>query len=360
MNKNTSYNELSQLPPQIQIRSEIFLKCGDARAALAELKGALGIIPNPGVLINIIPLLETHSSNKIENIVTTQDALFRFRDLDHLADPSIKEALRYRTALREASNQSIDISLMEKICSTIKNKEMNLRSKPVRIGNENKETIYIPPDDKDIIHRLLENWIEFSNINDIDPLIQMAILHYQFEAIHPFEDGNGRTGRILNLLFLMEKNLIPSPILYLSRYILENREEYYTLLRKVTEQKSWNEWILYMLNAVEQTSLWTLQHIRSIKKLMVHTKKYIKENISSPYYRGLLLEVLFTYPYCRSSNLKDLGIRSPITSRKYLRKLVDLNVLKEEKVGKELIFIHHKYLKLLINSDHQFSEYEKV
>ncbi|MDE0151872.1 MAG: Fic family protein [Bdellovibrionales bacterium] len=358
MNPRKPYNNLPKLPPKLKITSEIGLKCSDARAALAELKGAINIIPNPAVLINTIPLLETHSSNQIENVVTTQDNLFRFSALDRLADPATKEALRYRTALRRTVGKPISISLMEEICSIIKNKDINLRSKALRIANERKETVYIPPDDKKVIHQLLTNWIKFADNSNIDPLVQMAVLHYQFEAIHPFPDGNGRTGRILNLLFLVQKKLLDLPILYLSRYILENRTEYYTLLKQVTEQKNWSAWVLYMLSAVKQTSVWTLHHIQSVKKLMDHTKKYIKETLNAPHYRGLLLEVLFTYPYCRSYNLQELGIKSPITSRKYLRQLVDLGILKEEKVGKELVFIHEKYLKLLMNTRHTFDEYQ--
>ena len=359
MNSIKPYNSLPTLPPpQFKVTSEIGLKCGDARAALAELKGAINIIPNPAVLINNIPLLETHSSNKIENIVTTQDNLFRFSALDHLADPATKEALRYRTALRLTIDTPINISLMEKICSTIKNKHMKLRSTLVRIISERKSIIYTPPNNKSTIYNLLTNWVKFSKHCDFDPLIQMAILHYQFEAIHPFADGNGRTGRILNLLFLIQKKLMDSPTLYLSRYILENRKTYYDLLRQVTEKKNWNEWILYMLTAVEQTSIWTLHHIQAIKKLMDHTKKYLKENLSTPHYRGLLLEVLFTYPYCRTTNLQELGIKSLITCRKYLRELVDLGVLTEEKTGKELVFVHNKYLKLLMDKNHHFDEYK--
>ena len=208
MNPEKPYNSLPKLPPKFKFTNEMSLKCGDARAALAELKGAINIIPNPAVLINNIPLLETHSSNKIENIVTTQDNLFRFSVLDHLADPATKEALRYRTALRHAIDKSVSISLIEEICSTIKNKSMKLRSERVRISS-GKTTIYIPPDNKNTIYNLLKNWVEFSERCDTDPLIQMAILHYQFEAIHPFEDGNGRTGRILNLLFLIQSVLDP-------------------------------------------------------------------------------------------------------------------------------------------------------
>lgn len=351
------YNSLPILPPQFEVTNEMNLKCGDARAALAELKGAINIIPNPSVLINNIPLLETHSSNEIENIVTTQDNLFRFSASDHLADPATKEALRYRTALRQTKNKPINISLMEEICSTIKNKPIKLRSEQVRIASGNT-TIYIPPADKKTLHSLLINWIEFSERCDIDPLIQMAILHYQFEAIHPFVDGNGRTGRILNLLFLIQKNLLDSPTLYLSRYILENRSTYYNLLQQVTQQNNWIGWILYMLEAIEKTSIWTLHHIQSIKKLIDHTKKYLKIHLDVPHYRGLLLEVLFTYPYCRSINLQNLGIKSAITSRKYLRKLVNLGILTEEKAGKELIFIHNKYLNLLMDKDHRFDKYE--
>ena len=302
---NKAYNSLPVLPPQFEVTNKINLKCGDARAALAELKGAINTIPNPSVLINNIPLIETHTSNKIENIVTTQDNLFRFSFLDTQADPATKEALRYRTALRQAKDKPIDILLIEKICSTIKNNPMKLRSKGVRMASGHV-TIYTPPDDKETIYQLIKNWLDFLEYSDFDPLIQMAILHYQFEAIHPFMDGNGRTGRILNLLFLINKKLLNSPTLYLSRYILENRTKYYELLQEVTQKNNWNDWVLYMLEAVEQTSIWTLHHIQSIKKLMDHTKMYIKKNLNIPTYRGLLMEVLFTYPYCRSVNLQEL------------------------------------------------------
>ena len=249
MNPEEPYNSLPKLPPQFEVDSEIGLKCGNARAALAELKGAINTIPNPDILINTIPLLETHSSNEIENIVTTQDNLFRFSTKDHLADPATKEALRYRTALRSTVKRPINISLIEEIGSTIKAKPIKLRSQSVRIGYD-RVIVYTPPDNKDTIHNLITNWIEFLEYCDFDPLIQMAILHYQFEAIHPFEDGNGRTGRILNLLFLIQKNLLDSPTLYLSRYILENKKAYYDLLKEVTENNNWKGWILYMLDAV--------------------------------------------------------------------------------------------------------------
>lgn len=356
-----AYNDLPLLPPQIQISEKINLKCSDARAALAELKGAINTIPNSDVLINTLPLLETHSSNKIENIVTTQDQLFRFSALDNLADPVTKESLRYRTALKKASDlrSPINIPLIQEICSTIHNKKMDIRSTPVFVGSPNN-VIYTPPDDQKILINLLDNWLKFIDHSRFDPLVRMAILHYQFEAIHPFIDGNGRTGRILNLLFLMEKNLLDSPILYLSRYILQHRSEYYRLLTEVTQKANWEDWILYMLSAVETTSQWTLSHVHSIKKLMDHTSQYLSNSLPSASYKGLLMDVLFTYPYCRNINLRNLGIKSPITSRKYLRMLVKLGILEEEHTGKELIFVHKKYLKLIMASDHKFTEYKPL
>ena len=356
MKSNIPYNALPQISPELPISKKVFLKCGDARAALAELKGAINAIPNPAVLINTIPLLETHSSNKIENIVTTQDKLFRFSAFDHLADPTTKEALKYRTALKQAMDKPITRSLMEEICSTIKSKPMGLRSFKVHIASES-QAVYTPPDKKIIIQNLLQDWVRFINNPHFDPLIKMAILHYQFEAIHPFEDGNGRTGRILNLLFLVQQKTLDKPILYLSRYILENRLEYYRLLLEVTTKGAWNEWIFYMLDAVQQTSIWTLQHIQAVQGLMRDTKQYLNKKITSRHYVGMLMDVLFTYPYCRSSNLKNLGMKSSITSRKYLRQLVDIGILTEEKEGKELVFIHKKYLTLLLSADHKFTKY---
>ena len=362
-NAEKPYNNLPLLPPALKnLSQEVILKTGDARAALAELKGAIETIPNSSVLINNIPLLEAKVSSEIENIVTTQDKLFKYSALRKTADdadPATKEAFRYRTALRKAiyRNHSIDTVMINNICSIIKNTQMELRDKRVRIGNS-YETVYTPPNNLQTIKLLVNNWVEFTENADFDPLVQMAILHYQFEAIHPFEDGNGRTGRVLNLLFLIQKKLLDKPVLYLSRYILENRSQYYDLLRKVTEEEAWEDWILYMLTAVEQTSIWTLQHIQSIKELMTHTKQYLIKSKVNPRYIGLMMDILFTYPYCRSVNLQDLGIKSLITCRSELRKLVDLGILTEEKFGKELVFIHNKYLNLLMDPSHHFEEYK--
>lgn len=355
MDPKKPYNKLSELSPSFQASPEIHLQCGKSNRALAELKGAINTLHNPRVLINTIPLLETHSSNEIENIVTTQDSLFRSSALDNSTDPATKEALRYRTALRKAFKKPITISLMKEICSTIHDKPMDLREEWVCIRSRESIT-YTPPDDHKIISKLLENWIEFSHHPDLDPLIKMAMLHYQFEAIHPFKDGNGRTGRILNLIFLIQEGLLDSPVLYLSRYILEHRSKYYELLRKVTEENDWEEWIMYMLKAVEETSVWTLKHVEAIKKLRRNTKMYLKENLKTPY-RNVLLDILFTYPYCRAKNIPEHEIKSRMTKVKYLRELVKLGVLKEEKIGRESIFIHSKYLNLLMSPEHEFSEY---
>ena len=347
MDKKQAFNELPSLPPQFELNNEILLKCGNARASLGELKALIESIPKPDFLINTISLIEVKSSNQIENIVTTTEKMLRFSENSHQADPETKEALRYQVALKKACQKPISISLMEEIVSIVKNKPLSIRSVLVWIGNHH-QVLYVPPDNRFIIEKLLENWIEFMDSSNFDPLIQMAILHYQFEAIHPFIDGNGRAGRILNLSFLLQKQILSKPVLYLSQYLSKNRQDYYRLLREVTENNNWNDWILYMLDALEQTSKETLSHIKAILRLMKETEEYLAVKLGTLHRRDILMEVLFAYPYCRSSHLQAHGIKSPITSLRYLRKLVDLGVLKEERKGKELVFIHEKYVKLLL------------
>lgn len=253
-----AWNAMPLLPPaREQIENIAILKaCIPARAALAELKRAGELLPDQGLLANLLPLLEARASTEIENIVTTTDKLFQFADDAEHADPATKEALRYRTALRRGVEQLQHRPLCSnsavEICSFIKEARMDVRKVPGTVlGNQvTGEVVYTPPVGEKTLRDLLANWETFLHQqDDIDPLIKMAIAHYQFEAIHPFSDGNGRTGRVLNLLYLIDQQLLSQPILYLSRYILQHRPDYYRLLTSVTREAAWQEWILFMLNA---------------------------------------------------------------------------------------------------------------
>ena len=360
-----AYNDLPLLPPDADIESKVVLKkCVTARAALAELKQAGRLIPNQAVLINTIPMLEARDSSEIENIVTTTDKLFQYAERgDNLADPATKEALRYRTALYQGyqslQQRPLCTATAVQICTTIKGVDMEIRKVPgITLANDaSGETIYTPPEGDARLRALMANWEQFiHNQTDIEPLVRMAVSHYQFEAIHPFTDGNGRTGRIINLLFLIEQGLLETPILYLSRYIIRNKAAYYSHLLAVTTRQQWEPWILYMLDAVEQTANWTRQKISAVAGLMEHTTQYLRQVAPSIYSRELV-EQIFIQPYCRIGNLVDADIAKRQTASVYLKQLCEAGVLKEMKVGREKLFIHPKLIRLLTTNSNEFTEY---
>jgi len=363
------YNDLPDLPPpadQIETR-DILKKCINARVALAELKQAAELIPNSAVLVNALPLLEARASSEIENIVTTTDKLFEYADIaEDKADAATKEALRYRSALYEGTKmvmrKMLSTDMAIQICSTVKGQELDLRSEAgtTLTNRMSGETIYTPPTGQKLLQQKLENWADFMRSRtDIDPLIRMAIQHYQFEAIHPFPDGNGRTGRILNVLFLVEQGLLDSPILYLSGYIIRNKAPYYRLLLKVTEEQAWDEWILFMLGGVEETCIWTTDKIKAIRELMEHTAEYVQKQLPK-IYTWELVELLFRQPYCRIGNLVDNGIAKRQTASVYLKALTDLGVLREIKSGRENLFVHPKYIELLSGDENVWVYYAGI
>lgn len=362
---DTPYNQLPLLPPLNEhIETLAILRaCIKARAALAELKQAGELLPNQGLLINLLPLLEAKDSSEIENIVTTTDKLFQFSDDEQNADPATKEALRYRTALREGfmdlKRRPLCTNTAIEVCSALKGSPMEIRRTPgTTIGNQaTGETIYTPPVGEGAIRDLLGNWEQFIHAEDeLDPLIKMAISHYQFEAIHPFFDGNGRTGRILNVLYLINTELLTLPILYLSRYIVQNKADYYRLLNEVTSAGNWEEWILYVLKGVEQTSQWTHQKIIAIRELMENTTAHIKQELPK-IYSYELLQVLFEQPYCRISNLTDKNIVQRQTASNYLKQLADIGVVTEVTTGKEKLFVHTKLMRLMAQDSNQIQPY---
>ncbi len=359
------HNDLPPLPPQTEVETRAILKkWGLARTALAELRLAGQIIPDQSVLISVIPLLEAKDSSEIENIVTTNDALFREASLgDEDGEPAAKEALRYRTALYHGldtlKSRPLSARTATEICRLLTGVDLDVRTIPVTLTNRHTgETIYTPPQEEARLRGLLSNWETYlhDQQDGIDALIRMAILHYQFEAIHPFPDGNGRTGRILNVLTLIESGLLDLPTLYLSRHILRTRGEYYRLLSRVTSHQEWEAWILYMLNAVEITSSWTTAKIRAIRTLMDETTALVRDHAQHKISRELI-DLIFTQPYCRIGNIVDRGIAKRQAASTYLKELARLGILTEEKVGRDKLFLHRKYLDLLQSDAHAFAPY---
>jgi Fic family protein len=358
------HNDLPRLPPAVELETKSVLKqCVTARSALAELKQAAELIPNPAMLINTLPLLEARASSEIENIVTTADKLFRHAQVDAGADSATREALRYRRALLEGvkalSARPLTTRTAEAICTQIKGVEMSVRKVPgTALANDaTGEVVYTPPEGEARIRDLLANWERFLHEEEtIDPLVRMAAAHYQFEAIHPFTDGNGRTGRVLNSLFLVEQGLLPLPVLYLSRYIIANKPDYYRLLLAVTREGAWEPWLLYMLEAVEDTAAWTTAKIGAIRALADHTTDHVRRKLSRIYSRELV-EVIFEQPYCRIANLVQAGIAGRQAASRYLKALASIGVLREQTFGRDKLFVHPKLMTLLTRDSNGFEPY---
>lgn len=352
------WNSLPTLPPARDLQSPTMLKaCIEARVALAELRQAAALMPNMGVLINTIPLLEARVSSEIENIVTTTDRLFRFVAEDAAADEATKEALRYRAALYAGYNslkvRPLATATAISVCSIIKDRDMEIRKVPgTALASDRLGTvIYTPPEGEQRLRELLANWERFLHENtEIDPLIRMAVGHYQFEAIHPFSDGNGRTGRILNILYLIQENLLDVPILYLSRYIIDRKSSYYELLLDVTKNGAWEAWTMFMIDAVRETAQWTKEKILSIRDLEELTANIVRE-LAPKIYSRELITTIFEQPYCRIDNvISTIGVQRQ-TASKYLKTLVEIGVLNEQRAGKEKLFINPALMKLLASDD---------
>ena len=358
------FNRLPRLrdAPEIETLS-VLKKCVGARAALAELKQAAELIPNPGMLINTLPLLEAQASSAIENIVTTADKLFRHSQSEVDADPATREALRYGTALREGfedlRSRPLTTRTAEKICSRIRGVDMAVRRVPgTRLTNPaTHKVVYTPPEGEALLRDLLADWERYLHgTTPLDPLVRMAVAHYQFETIHPFTDGNGRTGRVLNSLFLVEQQLLPLPILYLSRHIISKKADYHRLLLEVTRDSAWEPWILYMLEGVDETASWTTGKIAAIRKLASTTAEYVRHELPKIYTRELI-DVIFSQPYCRISNLVEKEIAERQAASRYLKDLVGIGVLSEEKVGRDKLFLHQKLMQLLTRESNSFAPY---
>lgn len=352
------HNYLPPLPPEADIETPQVLNAAiRANRTLGELKGKSESLPNPSMLVNSIVLQEAKSSSEIENIVTTNDKLFTALSAeDSHVDPQTKEVLRYRQALWKGvgklDDKSLSIELFIELMQTIKETDEGIRTEAgTVIANPNtRKIIYWPPDGEELIRNLLVNLEHYIHAEDgVDPLIKMAVAHYQFEAIHPFEDGNGRTGRLINILYLMDKGLLNHPVLYLSDAIISRKQEYYKLLRGVTEKGEWEPWILFMLDAVETTSCQTMERIGEIITLLDETLDLGRKKLPKRVYSKELIELLFEQPYCKVKYLVDRGIAKRQTAADYLRELEEIGILKSKQVGRENLFLNVRLYELLVN-----------
>ena len=350
---------LKELPLDLEIETRKVLKrLPSAHAALAELKGIVSKIPSQNILINTLGLQEAKDSSAIENIITTNDDLYKSElNLDSFTTLNAKEVQNYVAAMRKgfeliSQKGFLTNNIILKIQEGLEGNKAGFRKLP---GTELKnsatgEVVYTPPQDYKDIERLMANLEKFINTrdkNELDPLVKMAIIHYQFESIHPFYDGNGRTGRIINILYLIQENLQHLPILYLSSYIIKNKLDYYRLLQKVREKDSWEEWFLFMINGIEQTSKETIDLILKISELMMSYKHKIRDNYK--FYSQDLLNNLFKHPYTKIEFLvNDLNV-SRITAANYLNKLADDGLLTKKKLGTANYYINEPLFNLLTN-----------
>lgn len=352
------YNDLPLLPPKAVLETSAVLKAAiAANRALAELKGKAEVIPNQSILVNSIILQEARASSEIENVVTTNDRLFEaFASSDRDYDPQTKEVLRYREALWKGFNvlkngQTLSTDLFIELVKIIKETESSIRttSGTVIANPVTKKIIYTPPEGEPIIRELLSNLEDYidSKNSETDALIRMAVIHYQFEAIHPFFDGNGRTGRIINILFLVQQGLLNVPILYLSHFIIRNKSEYYNRLREVTEKGEWEQWILFILKAVEETSEETMQKAAGIRSLLDETITLAKKKLPAHVYSKELIELLFQQPYCKIRFLVDAGLAKRQTAAEYLKELEKAGILKSRQVGRENLYLNVRLYELL-------------
>lgn len=363
------FNSLPKLPPPGDLETKSILKkCALVHAALAALKERGRRIPDQSVLINAIPIMEAKDSSAIENIVTTSDALFRDASLkdDSDADPATKEASRYRSALshgfKTLADRPITTRTAVDICTELKGVDLDIRSVPgTKLRNTNTgDVIYTPPEGETLLRELLANWERFLNeATELDAVVRMAVGHYQFEAIHPFIDGNGRTGRVINILFLIEQGLLELPTLYLSRYILANRADYYRLLLDVTTKQAWEPWILYMLEGVETTARWTAAKIGAIYDLIDATVAYVRD-VAPKIYTRELVDVIFMQPYSRIHNIVERGLAHREKASRDLKHLAAIGVLREVKVGREKLFLNVRYATLLASDVNTFEPFVKI
>lgn len=352
--------KIPQLPLPLDLESKAVLKkTAAARSALAEMKGAALSIPNESILISTLSLQEAKDSSAIENIITTHDELYQGdylkREFKSIASKEVHnyaEALRwgFETVRQKGILTNNHILQMQ---ATLEENDAGFRKVPgTELKNEQTgEIVYTPPQTRDEVISLMSNLEQFINDNDLsdwDPLVKMAIIHHQFESIHPFYDGNGRTGRIINILYLVKEGMLNLPILYLSRYINQNKGDYYRLLQKVRTENAWEEWVLYILDGVEQTSLQTIKIIEGIKKLMAIQKLKIRTELPKIYSQDLLNN-LFRHPYTKIDFVMEETRVSRKTAAKYLDELDKLGIVSKQKIWKDNYYINTDLFNLLQN-----------
>jgi Fic family protein len=354
----TAEYALPILPLDIDLESKSVLKkLANAHRALAELKGVTALIPNEAILINTLALQEAKDSSAIENIITTHDDLYRSDVLaQQFANLAAKEVYNYATALKSGylhvkqSGLLTNNHLLE-VQEQLEENRAGFRRLPgtALLNEQTGETVYTPPQDPQQIVSYMSNLERFINddtLSDWDPLIKMAVIHHQFESIHPFYDGNGRTGRILNILYLVHCNLLASPVLYLSRFINQNRADYYRLLQLVRTEQNWEAWVLYMLEGVEQTSYQTIRLIHGIKGLMLQSKNTMRAEIPKIYSQDLL-NILFNHPYTKIAFVeRELNV-SRITATRYLDELDRVGIMQKVKLGRENYYVNGPLYDLL-------------
>lgn len=357
--RNVPWNDLPSLPIRKELYKtiEILEKLGDAKAALARLHGRSAIIPNQGLLINTISLQEAKISSAIENIFTTDDELYKaYSDQNTETTGASKEVLRYREALWSGYNyllktgqfdQDYFIQVFQEIKQTtdgIRPDFLNTTIKQGGTGPNAGQVIYTPPRGVTIIKDKLDNLVNFLNDDEqyrIDHLLKMAIAHFQFEAIHPFRDGNGRSGRVFNIHYLTNKGLLDVPILFLSRYILDHKDDYYSGLMSVSQRGNWKDWLLFMMRAIENTSNITFHKINEIVSIKDSILEFVKKDDRKFRNPEGLIEFLFTQPFTKVKHMVDSGIYAENTARDYLNKLCDMQVMEKKEIEG-----HHYYLNL--------------
>jgi len=347
---------MNKLPLKKDIETKkILKKCISANRALSLLNGVANIIPNQYVLISSLILKEAKSSSEIENIVTTNDELYK-AEIELEVSRETKEVQRYKKALIEGyellkKDKLLLIKHLIKIQSLIADNDAGIRKQAgTTLKNSKGEIIYTPPQSFNEIINLLSNLEEYINneLEDYDYLVKMAIIHFQFESIHPFYDGNGRTGRILNVLYLVYKGLLNIPILYISDYIILHKSEYYQFLSALHKEDKWEDYILFMLNAVEDTANKTIQTIKEIKILMDKQLEIIQTKLPKIYSKELV-ELLFTNPYTKIEFLEKSLVISRQTASKYLKQLASIGLLEENKIGRNKYYLNKEFFELLSN-----------
>ncbi|RZJ49116.1 MAG: Fic family protein [Flavobacterium sp.] len=357
--KNIAFNNLPNLPPTVEIETKnILRKAISAGRALAQLNGTMINLPNPTLFLDTIYLQEAKASSEVENIITTNDELYKSLVSDRKNENSAtKEVLSYKEALWLGLEELklkpfITTNLCIKIVQCVKQNNASIRNIPgTTLSNTKGEVIYTPPSGEDVIREKLGDLEKYINQeSSLDPLIKMALLHYQFEAIHPFSDGNGRAGRILLLLYLKLSGLLATPALYLSEYIIKNKAAYYTCLRNVTEKNDWENYIMYMLDMIEQTSVNGLEQLKKITSVMEITATEIKKRLPKIYSKDLV-EILFRLPYTKRQHLIEENIGNLKTVGNYLIALEENGFLKSVKVGKEKLYLNQQLLAILENKE---------